>query len=129
MDIIRILWISLFCGYYPHFVDIYVFHGYYPHLVDIICIGNITRYLDHNVCTIFYIYSSSVSDWCITSFPVCNLICFYVPSSSFLFSFVSEYKLNTNPILIYVPHFITSIKYYLYFPLNFLICILYWRVL
>ena len=50
-DIIRILWISTFCGHYPHFVDTSTFHGYisisriswiYLHFSDIICIGCIT---------------------------------------------------------------------------------------
>ena len=57
------------CGYYLHFVDINVpwilsaFCGYDPHLVDIICSGHITSYLDQNVCPIFHIQLSSVSDW------------------------------------------------------------------
>ena len=35
-NIIRISWISTFCGYYPHFVDIFAFRGYYPHIVHIV---------------------------------------------------------------------------------------------
>ena len=62
MDIIRISWIC-------------------PNFVDIIFIGHVMRYLSRNVRPIFRIYSSSVSDWCITSFSVCDLICFSVPSS------------------------------------------------
>ena len=77
--------------YYLHFVDIYSFCGYYSHFDEIIRIGHITRYLAPNVChdlqsfvlvnaiiyighitsyltfnvrPIFYIYSSSESDWC-----------------------------------------------------------------
>ena len=107
-DIIRILWISTFRKHYPHFVDIIRIpwiSWIYPHLVDIICIGHITSYLALNICTIFQIYSSSVSDWCIPYFTVCNRICFSVTSSFWIFRFVSEYKLNTNPIGIYVPPF------------------------
>ena len=48
-------------------------------IVDVICIGPITSYLACNFHPIFHIYSSSVNAWCITSFPVCNLICFSVP--------------------------------------------------
>ena len=36
------------------------------------------------------------------------LVCFFI-----------EYKLNPNPIWIYVPHFIASIKASFYYPLNF----------
>ena len=75
----------------------------YPHLINNICIGHIISYLARNVRTIFQIYSSSVSDWCITYFPVCNLIYFSVPSSFQLVHFVSDYKLNPNPIWIYMP--------------------------
>ena len=96
--------ISTFCRYYPHFMDIYVLRGYYPHFVeismirnyyphlveistslgyyphfvDIIYIDHIKSYLAHNVSPIFHIYSFSESDWCTTSFPVCNLIIFSV---------------------------------------------------
>ena len=92
--------ISAFCEYYLHFADIirighstsylarnvsHVFHslvlvvdiiciGHILHSVvlvmDIVCIGRITSYLACNVCPIFHIYSSSVSDWCITYFHV-----------------------------------------------------------
>ena len=70
VDIIRILCISILCGYYLHFVDI--IHilwilWIYPHFMDIICIGHITSYLARNVCPIFHIYSSSVSDWCMVA--------------------------------------------------------------
>ena len=78
--------------------------------MDIICIGHITSYLARNVCPIFHIYSSSVSDRCITFPAFCNLIFISIPSSFCLVPFVSEYKLNPNPIQIYVPFFITSIK-------------------
>ena len=74
-------------GYYPHFVEISMFHryylhfveistprGYYPHFMDIIYIDHITSYLARNIRTIFHIYSSSESDWCINSFSVFNLI-------------------------------------------------------
>ena len=71
------------------------------------------------VHTIFQIYSSCISDCCITSFTVCNLICIYIPSSFILIIFVSDYKLNPKPIRIYVPPFITSIKDSFIFPLNF----------
>ena len=100
-----------------------IFIGHVLHsfvlIVDIICIGHITSYLALNVCYIFQIYSSSVSDWYITYFPVCNLICFSVPSPFFIFGFMSEYKMNTNPIQIYMPHLITSTKSRIYFPHNF----------
>ena len=77
-------YIALFfsdCRYYPHFVDIHIpwilpafcgYNGYYPHFVDIISIYHIKIYLACNVRPIFHIYSSIVSDWCITSFPACN---------------------------------------------------------
>ena len=85
--------------------------------MEIICIGRITSYLTHNVRLKFQIYSSSVSDWCITSFPVCNLIYYYVPYSFQLVRFMSEYKLNPNPLWIYVPPFITQVRDGFYFPL------------
>ena len=116
MDIIRILWM------YPHVVDIIHILWIsliYPHSVDIICIGHIMSYLLNNVHPIFYIYSSSVSDLCITSFTVCNSICFCYPSYFRLVCFVSEYKLDPNPIHIYVPHFITPIKTSSSFTPNF----------
>ena len=56
-----------------HVVHIFV------QIVDIICIGHIASYLSCNVRPIFHIYSYSVSDWCITSFTVCILICFSIP--------------------------------------------------
>ena len=68
VDIIRILCVSTFRGYYPHFVDIiqiFWILWIYPHFVDIICIGHIMSYLAFNVGPIFQIYSSSVRDWCI----------------------------------------------------------------
>ena len=140
-------------GYYPYFakyrlvdivcsswnirivhITIYLDHNVHRILhifvlvVDIIFIGQIMSYLGRNVFPIFHIYSSSVSDWCINYFPVCNLICFSIPFYFLLVCFVSDYKLNPNPIWIHVPPFITSIKASFYFTLNFLICVLYWRV-
>ena len=72
VDVILILWISWI----------------YPHFVDTICIGHITSYLACNVCPIFHIYSSGVSDWCITYFSVCTLICFSVTYSFCFVRFV-----------------------------------------
>ena len=66
VNMIQISWISTFRGYYPHFVDI-------------ICICHIMTYLDHNFCRIFHIYSSIVSDRCITYFTIFNSICFMFP--------------------------------------------------
>ena len=112
-DIVCILWISMFREHFLHLVDIICISWIswiYPHFMDIICISHITSYLDRNVCRIIHVYSSSVSDWCITSFPVYNLICFSVNSSFRLDHFVGEYELNRNPILIHVPPFITSVK-------------------
>ena len=94
-------------------------------VVDIIYISHTTIYLARNDCPIFYIYSSSESDWCIPSFPVCNLIYFSVPSSFYLVSLVSEYKLSPNHIQIYVHTFITSIEASFYFSHDFPICALY----
>ena len=119
MNIIQILWI------YPHFVDIihirhittylarnvsHVIHSFvlvvdvilidniihsFVLVVDIICIVHITSYLSCNVCPIFNIYSSSGSDWCIISFPVCKLIyfLFLLPFTFFIF------WVNINSIL------------------------------
>ena len=95
--------IYTFGGYYLHFVDIirighimsYIYrnvcHGLHSFVlvVDIIYIGHITSYLSRNVRPIFHIYSFSESDWCITSFPVCNLTFFNVTSSFRLVCFVS----------------------------------------
>ena len=103
MDIICILWILWI----------------YPHFVDIIFNGHIMSYLACNVRTILHIYSYFVCDLCITYFPVCNLICFSVPSYFRLVSFVGEYKFNPNPIRIYLPSFITSMKNSFSFSLNF----------
>ena len=89
--------ISMFYQYYPHLVEISTSRGYYPYYVDMIYIDHITIYLARNVRPIFHIYSFSESDWCITYFPVCNLIVFFCSSSSCLVRFVSEYKLNPNP--------------------------------
>ena len=116
--IIHVLWIC------PHFVGIIrivhntsylarnVQHGLHSFVlvVDIIYIGHAMNYFAYNFHPIFHIYSSSESYWCITYFPVCNQICFNVPSSFCIVNFVNEYKLNPNPIQIYVPPFITSIK-------------------
>ena len=63
-------------------------------IIDIIFIDPIMSYLSHNVCPIFQIYSSSVNSWCITSFPVSNLIFCSVTSYFRLVCFVSKYKLN-----------------------------------
>ena len=35
-DIILILWISMFRGHYPRFVETSIFCGYYLHVVDIV---------------------------------------------------------------------------------------------
>ena len=77
------------------------------------------------VMSILYLtfYSSSESDWCITSFPVYKLIFFMLPLPFALFVFVCEYKLNPNHIRIYVPPFITSIKSGFLFHLNFDLCV------
>ena len=79
-------------------------------IADIICIDPITSYLACNLCPVFHIYSSSVNSWCITYFPVYNLICLSIISSVRLVFFVSEYKLNPNSICIYVTPFFTSKK-------------------
>ena len=47
-----------------------IFGGYYPKFVHIICIGHITSYLARNVRPILHIYSSSVSDWCNTTYII-----------------------------------------------------------
>ena len=104
-------------------------HGYYPHFVDIIYIDHIKSYLAPNERPIFNIFSFSESDWCITSFPACNLIIFFCSSSFCLVRFVSEYKLNPNNIQIYVPSSPTSIKAQFSFPLNNPISVLYWCVI
>ena len=88
MDIIRISWISTFCGYRPHFMDIVRIlwiSWIYQHFMDIICIGRITSYLACSFRHIFHIFSSGVSEWCITSFLVCNLIFFPLPLTFSLF--------------------------------------------
>ena len=129
--IICILWKSIFCGYYPHFLDIIRILWIlciYLHFADITCISHFTTYLPRNASPICNIYSYSVSDWCITSFPVCNLIYFSSLSYFCIVCFVSEYKLDNNPIRIYVPNFITPIKVSFSFPINFSICVLYWPV-
>ena len=100
------------CWYYlswPHYKlnvlpVLLVFHSFII-IVDIIFIDPITRYLDYNVIPIFHIYLYCANDWCITYFPVCNLIYFSVTSSFRLVWFVSNYKLNPNSIRIYVPPF------------------------
>ena len=107
--------ISTFCGHYPHFVEISTFRRYYPHFVyislfcgdyppsvDIIRIlwkypyfmeiiriswkyprsVNIIRV--SSILSLTF-YSSIESDWCITSFPVCNLIFFIFPIPFALF--------------------------------------------
>ena len=91
-------YIMLVCsdrGYYPPFVGIIRISWIlwvYPHLNNIICVGHIKSYLVWNVRPIFHIYSSIVSEWCITYFPFCNLICFSIPSYFWLVHFVSEYN-------------------------------------
>ena len=54
------------------------------------------------------------------SFPFLffNLICFSVPPSFFLVSFVGDYELNTNPIWICVPPFVTLNNASFYFTLK-----------
>ena len=42
--ILRISWISTFCEYSPHFVDVSAFCGYYPHIVDIVYISAFRGY-------------------------------------------------------------------------------------
>ena len=74
MDIIRILW-------------------KYPRSLNIIQIPSALS---------LTFYSSCESDWCITSFPVCNFIFFLFPLTFALLVFVGEYKLNPNHIQIYV---------------------------
>ena len=74
-----------------------------------------SSHLARNFLRIFHIYSSSVSYWYITYFPVCNLIYYYAASYFCLVRFLSEYKLSSNPIWIYVPPFITSMKASFYF--------------
>ena len=87
-------------------------------IVDIICIDHITSYLYINVRPIFHIYSYIVNAWCITSFPVCNLICFSVPYSFHLVRFTSYYKLNPNSIHIYVSPFLLQQMLVFLFRLN-----------
>ena len=55
---------------YPRSVDIIHISLIYKNFVDIIRIDHIMIYLARTVFPIFYIYSSSESDWCITSFFV-----------------------------------------------------------
>ena len=93
--------ISMLRRYYPHFVEISTSRGYYLHFVYIIYIDHIIIYLARNVRPISHIYSFSESDWCITSFTVFNLTVFICSSSFCLVWFVSEYKLNYNPVQIY----------------------------
>ena len=87
--------------------------------MDIVCIGPITSYLACSVRPIFHIYSYSVNSWCITSFNICNLICFSVPSSFLLVCVLSEYKLNPNSIGIYTPHFLLQQKMVIIYRLIF----------
>ena len=94
------MWIlSAFCGYRGYIRISWKFF-----------IGHITSYLDCNVRHILHICLSSVSDWYIFDFPVCNLIYFTFSSSFRLVHIVGGYKPNPNHIWIYVPHLITSIK-------------------
>ena len=95
VDIRRILWkylrsvnILQISWIYLHFVDIthiapitsYLAHNFchgiqsFVLVVDIIYIVHTRSYLACNVRPISQIYSSIESDWCITSFPVFNLI-------------------------------------------------------
>ena len=117
--------ISMFRRYYSHFVEISTSRGYYPHFVDIIYIDHNMSYLAHNVRPIFHIYSFSETDWYITYFSVCHLDSVSCSSSFCLVHFVSEYKLNTNTIQIYVPSFSTSIKASFSSPLNIPVFMLY----
>ena len=60
---------------------------------------------------------------CIISFPVYNLICFYILNSFRFFRFVGDYEPNYNPIIIYLPPFPTLTNASYYFPVflnNFL---------
>ena len=93
----------------------HILHSFIP-TVDIVCIDRVTSYLARNVCHILHIYSSSVDYWCIISFFFFNIICFSVHCSFSFVHFLSQYELNPNPIRIYVPPFITSIKASFYFP-------------
>ena len=100
-------------------------------VVDIICIDTITSYLACNVGPIFLIYSSSLNSWCITYFPVFNLIFFSVPYSFCLVCFFGEYKLNPSSIRVHLPRFYFN-KARFSFQINFLFCccisVLYKRV-
>ena len=87
----------------------HILHSFIP-TVDIVCVDRVTSYLARNVCHILHIYSSSVDYWCIISFFFFNIICFSVHCSFSFVHFLSQYELNPNPIRIYVPPFITSIK-------------------
>ena len=109
--VVNMIWIGHITSYLAHNVH-HIIHSFVL-VVDIICIGIVMSYLYHNIArihTILLIFSSSVNDWCIISFPICNLICFSIPSSFLFFRFASEYDLNPNPIRIYVTPFITSTK-------------------
>ena len=120
--------ISTFRGYFPYFVEISTFRGYFPHF----CIYPYFVYIIRILCkyprsvhiiripSVLYVifYSSSESDWCITYFLVCNLICFSFPSYySPVFLWLSiKWILTLSGYMCLL--LITSIKYNLV-PLNF----------
>ena len=49
--------ISVFHGYYPHFVGIICILWMYPHFVDIICIGHIMSNIVCNVIHVLHTYT------------------------------------------------------------------------
>ena len=91
---IHVTWIlSAFCGYYTNFVDTvrtvhimsylscnvrHVLHSSIL-VVGIILVTVRATWLIMSVLFLTF-YSSSESDWCITPFPACNVICLYDPS-------------------------------------------------
>ena len=107
MDIIDIMWkypcsVDIFCTscMYPYFIEIICNLWKYPRSVDIIRNSCIYPYFldiiliswkyprSMYINSILYVssltfYYPSESDWCITYFPVFNLICYSVPSSFF----------------------------------------------
>ena len=115
--ILLVLILSAFFGY-SRSVNIIRILWIYPNFVYIICIGHIMSYLAHNVGPIFHIYSYSVSDWCITYFPVCNFICFLFPLIFALF-FLSRYKLNPKPYVDICTSFYHNNKIYFSFSASF----------
>ena len=127
-DIICIFYISTFCGHFPHFVDISLFCGYYLYIMDIVDLSASCRYYFYwshyklliSICLQYLSHLLILCKWLVLQLlPVCNLIYISVTSSFCIVCFVSECKINPNPIRIYVPLFITLIKYSFYFLLNF----------